>query len=424
MKDMKLDTQCIQAGYTPENGAPRIAPLIQSTTYKYENTFEVEKLFNLEATGHTYSRISNPTCSVLEEKIATLEGGVGAIAVSSGQSAIMLAVLNVAKAGDHILSMANLYGGTTVLFNTILVDLGLEFTYIPPETPLDEMKTYIKPNTKAVFGETIGNPGLGVLDFEKVSTLAHDAGIPLIIDNTFATPYLCRPFEHGADIVVHSTTKYLDGHATCVGGIVVDSGKFDWTNGNFPRFTEPDPGYHNLVYTDTYGEKAYTGKARATLLRNIGCSMSPFNAWLTNLGTETLAVRMDKHCANALALAKYLEAHPKIEWVLYPLLESNDSYELAQKYLPDGASGIVAFGVKGDATNAQKLINSVELATLVVHVGDLRTHMLHPASMTHSQLTPEEQLLAGVTPDLIRLSIGIEHIDDIIRDIEQALEKI
>ncbi|OOB78173.1 MAG: O-acetylhomoserine aminocarboxypropyltransferase, partial [Epulopiscium sp. Nuni2H_MBin001] len=320
---MNIATQCVQEGYNPKNGEPRIAPIVQSTTFKYDNTDEVAKLFDLQAAGHMYSRISNPTCSILEEKIAAMEGGVGALSASSGQAAIMMAVFTLATAGDHIVSMSNLYGGTTNLFKTVFKNMGIEVTFISPDLSADEMSSYILPNTRAIYGETIGNPGLGVLDFAKVSAVAKKAKLPLIIDNTFATPYLCRPFEHGADIVVYSTTKYLDGHATAVGGVIVDSGKFDWRNGNFPEFTTPDESYHGLVYVDAFKEAAYITKARVTLLRDIGCTMSPFNAFLTNLGTETLALRMDKHCANALAAAEFLAAHDKIEWVNYPKLKGN-----------------------------------------------------------------------------------------------------
>ncbi|OON98356.1 MAG: O-acetylhomoserine aminocarboxypropyltransferase [Epulopiscium sp. Nele67-Bin004] len=424
IKTLNTATQCVQAGYTPENGEPRIAPLVQSTTYKYDDADQVADLFDLKAAGHMYSRISNPTCGVLEEKVTILEGGVGAIATSSGQSAIMMSILNIASAGDHILAMSNLYGGTSNLFKSQLKKLGISFSFADPNLPLEDLEKYIFPNTKAVYGETIGNPALGILDFEKISTLAHEAGIPLIIDNTFATPHLCRPFEHGADIIVHSTTKYLDGHAACVGGLIVDGGNFNWANGKFPEFTTPDPSYHGLVYVDAFEAAAYIAKARVTLLRDMGCTMSPFNAWLTNVGTETLAVRMDKHCANALAVAKHLKAHKMVDWVIYPGLEGDTSYELAQKYLPNGASGIISFGVHGGAEAGKQLINNVKLASLVVHVGDLRTHILHPSSMTHRQLSLEDQLAAGVLPDMVRLSVGIENVEDIIADIDQALANI
>lgn len=421
---MRTATKCIQSGYKPKNGEPRVAPLIQSTTYKYDDADMVADLFDLKAAGHMYSRISNPTCGYLEEKITDMEGGVGAIATSSGQSASLLAILNLASAGDHILCMSNLYGGTFNLFDITLRKLGIEFDFVDPNATAEEMQKYIKENTKAVFGETIGNPSLDVLDFEKVSTVAHKNGLPLIVDSTFATPHLCRPFEHGADIIIHSTTKYIDGHATCVGGLLVDGGKFDYTNGRFPEFTTPDASYHGLVYTEAFGKQAFILKARVTLLRDMGCTMSPFNAYLTNIGAETMAVRMDRHSENALTVAKFLEEHPKVAWVNYPGLKSDASYELAQKYLPNGASGIITFGVKGGAAAGKAVINNVKLATLVVHVGDIRTHLLHPASMTHRQLSPEDQLKAGVTPDLVRLSVGIEDINDIITDLTNALAKV
>ncbi|MFI3175555.1 MAG: O-acetylhomoserine aminocarboxypropyltransferase/cysteine synthase family protein [Bacillota bacterium] len=420
-KNTHYETQCVQGGYAPENGEPRIMPIVQSTTYKYDDADSVAQLFDLEAAGHMYSRISNPTLAVLEEKIALLEGGSGAMLTSSGQSANLFAILNICATGQHVLAMSNLYGGTYNLFNTTLKNMGIDVTFVDPSLPLAELKSHIKENTRAVFGETIGNPGVDVLDFEKASTLAHDAGIPLIVDSTFATPTLCRPFEHGADIVTHSTTKYFDGHATSVGGVVVDGGKFNWSNGKFKELTEPDPSYHGVVYTESFGNAAYITKARVTLLRDIGSTMSPFNAFLTNLGTETLALRMKKHSDNALALAKFLEAHDKVSWVKYPKLESSPSYALAEKYLPDGASGIIAFGVKGGVEAGKKFINSLHLASLVVHVGDLRSHVLHPASMTHRQLSEEAQIACGVSPDMIRFSIGIENIDDIIKDVDQAL---
>ncbi|OON92997.1 MAG: O-acetylhomoserine aminocarboxypropyltransferase [Candidatus Epulonipiscioides saccharophilum] len=421
---MHTATKCIQSGYKPKNGEPRVAPLIQSTTYKYDDADMVAGLFDLKVAGHMYSRISNPTCGYLEEKITDMEGGVGAIALSSGQSASLFAVLNLASDGDHILCMSNLYGGTFNLFNTTLRKLGISFDFVNPNLSIEKMESYIKENTKAVFGETIGNPSLDVLDFEKVSTLAHRNGLPLIIDNTFATPHLCRPFEHGADIIIHSSTKYIDGHATCVGGLLVDSGKFDYTSGRFPEFTTADPSYHGLIYTEAFGNQAFIVKARVTLLRDLGAVMSPFNAYLTNLGAETLAVRMDRHCENALTIAKYLEKHPKIAWVNYPGLETSPSYKFTKKYLPKGASGIITFGVKGGVEAGKTVINSVKLATLVVHVGDLRTHLLHPASMTHRQLSAEDQIKAGVSADLIRLSVGIENVDDIIEDLNNALTNI
>ncbi len=423
LKKAHYETQCVQGGYAPENGEARVMPIVQSTTYKYDKTDDVCKLFDLEAEGHMYSRISNPTLAVLEEKIALLEGGVGAMMTSSGQAANMLAILNICKTGQHVLAMANLYGGTHNLFGPTFKNFGIDVTFVDPSLPLEELKGYIQENTRAVFGETIGNPGVDVLDFEKAATLAHDAGIPLIVDSTFATPTLCRPFEHGADIVTHSTTKYFDGHATSVGGVIVDSGNFDWTNGKFPELTEPDETYHGVVYTENFGAAAYITKVRVTLLRDIGSTMAPFNAFLTNLGLETLALRMKKHSENALALAEYLENHPKVSWVKYPLLKSHPSYDLATKYLPEGGSGIVAFGIKGGVKAGKKFIDSVNLATLVVHVGDLRTHVLHPATSTHRQLTEEQQIASGVLPDLIRLSVGIENLEDLKADLNQALEQ-
>ena len=424
LKQCHLNTQCVQGGYSPKNGEPRIMPIVQSTTYKYDDADEVGKLFDLEADGHMYSRISNPTLACLEEKIALMEGGVGAVTTASGQAANMLAILNISQSGDHILAMSNLYGGTHTLFNSTLRKLGIEVSFVDPSLPLEVLRSYIRPNTKAVFGETIGNPGVDVLDFAKVSTLAHGAGIPLIVDSTFATPALCRPFEHGADIVTHSTTKYFDGHATSVGGVIVDGGQFDWNNGHFPGLTEPDESYHGIVYTEKFGKAAYITKARVTLLRDMGPTMSPFNAFLTNLGLETLALRMERHSENALVLAEYLEQHPKVAWVNYPLLPSNPSYELAKTYLPHGASGIIAFGIKGGAEAGKQFINNVKLASLVVHVGDLRSHVLHPASMTHRQLSEADQIASGVSPDLIRFSVGIEHVEDIKRDLQQALEQV
>ncbi|WP_317856289.1 O-acetylhomoserine aminocarboxypropyltransferase/cysteine synthase family protein [Chakrabartyella piscis] len=424
LKQAHYETQCVQGGYAPENGEPRVMPIVQSTTYKYDKTDDVCKLFDLEADGHMYSRISNPTLAVLEEKIALLEGGVGAMMTSSGQAANMLAILNICKAGQHVLAMSNLYGGTHNLFGPTFKNFGIDVTFVDPSLSLEELKGYIQENTRAVFGETIGNPGVDVLDFEKAATLAHDAGIPLIVDSTFATPVLCRPFEHGADIVTHSTTKYFDGHATSVGGVIVDSGKFDWNNGKFPELTQPDETYHGVIYTEKFGAAAYITKVRVTLLRDLGSTMAPFNAFLTNLGLETLALRMKKHSENSLALAEYLENHPKVSWVKYPLLKSSKTYDLAQKYLPEGGSGIIAFGVKGGASAGKTFIDSVDLASLVIHVGDLRTHVLHPATSTHRQLSEEQQITCGVSPDLIRLSVGIENFEDIKADLEQALANV
>lgn len=422
MKKYAQDTICIQGGYEPKNGEPRILPIFQSTTYKYDEADEVAKLFDLEAAGHMYSRISNPTVEALEKKIAEMEGGVGAMATSSGQAANLIAILTICNAGEHVLAMSNLYGGTFTLFTSTLKKMGIEVTFVDHRADGREISSKIQANTKLIFGETIGNPGVDVLDIERIAEIAHDNSIPLVIDNTFATPYLCRPFEFGADIVTHSTTKYIDGHATSVGGIIVDSGKFDWkSSGKFPHLTEADPSYHGLSYTEKFGAAAYITKARVAFLRDMGSTMSPFNAFLTNLGVETLALRMERHSSNALAAARFLESHPNVSWVNYPLLESSQSFDLARKYLPGGASGIIAFGVKGGVESGKKFIDSLELASLVVHVGDIRTHVLHPASMTHRQLSEEQQMRAGIKPDMIRLSVGIENIDDILADLDQAL---
>ena len=422
MKKYAQDTICIQGGYEPKNGEPRILPIFQSTTYKYDEADEVAKLFDLEAAGHMYSRISNPTVEALEKKIAEMEGGVGAMATSSGQAANLIAVLTICNAGEHVLAMSNLYGGTFTLFTSTLKKMGIEVTFVDHRADGREISSKIQANTKLIFGETIGNPGVDVLDIQRIAEIAHENSIPLVIDNTFATPYLCRPFEFGADIVTHSTTKYIDGHATSVGGIIVDSGKFDWkSSGKFPHLTESDPSYHGLSYTEKFGAAAYITKARVAFLRDMGSTMSPFNAFLTNLGVETLALRMERHSSNALAAARFLESHPNVSWVNYPLLESSQSFDLARKYLPGGASGIIAFGVKGGVESGKKFIDSLELASLVVHVGDIRTHVLHPASMTHRQLSQEQQIKAGIKPDMIRLSVGIENIDDILADLDQAL---
>lgn len=423
MKKYSVETLCVQGGYEPKNGEPRILPIYQSTTYKYDSADEVGDLFDLKAAGHMYSRISNPTLEGFETKIAQLEGGVGALATSSGQAANLLAILTLCKNGDHIIAFNNLYGGTFVLIQSRLRDFGIETTFVDLDTPDDVIQSHIKENTKLIFGETLGNPGVRVFDIERYADLAHKNGLPLILDNTFPTPHLCRPFDFGADIVTHSTTKYLDGHATSVGGIIVDSGKFDWTNGKFACLTEKDPNYHGLSYTETFGNAAFITKARVVFIRDLGTTMSPFNAFLTNLGVETLALRMDKHSENALEIAKRLEANPNVAWIHYPLLESDPDYELAKKYLSKGASGIIAFGVKGGVEEGKKFIDSLELASLVVHVGDVRTHVLHPASMTHRQLSKEDQLAGGVEENMIRLSVGIENIEEIYNDLEQALQR-
>lgn len=417
-----IETQCVQAGYEPNSGDTRIAPIAQSTTYYYEQAGDVAQLFDLEKEGHMYSRISNPSVEVLEKKIAILEGGVGALGVSSGQSASLLAVLTITDAGDHIIAMNNLYGGTFTLLSATLKRLGIESTFLSPDASEEEISRSVRDNTKLIFGETIGNPLVDVLDIERIATIAHQHDLPLIVDNTLATPILCRPIEWGADIVVHSATKYLDGHATSVGGLIVDSGKFDWTKSSrHPQLVEPDPTYHGLSYSETFGSAAFIVRARAAFLRDFGTTLSPFNAFLINLGTETLHLRMERHSSNALKMAQYLEKHPNVEWVAYPGLENSPTKPLADKYL-SGGSGIIAFGVKGGAKEAVEFIDKLKLASMVVHLGDLRTHVLHPSSMTHRQLSLEQQLASGITPNLIRLSVGIENVSDIIADIQQALE--
>lgn len=420
---MKVETICVQGGYNPKNGEARITPIVQSTTFKYDDADEVAALFDLEKAGHMYTRISNPTVSVLEEKVAALEGGVGALAVSAGQSATLISILNICSSGEEIVAMNNLYGGTYTLIGSTLEKFGIKTKFVNLND-IDELEKNINNKTKLVFSETIGNPGVDVLDIEKVSEVAHKHKIPLIVDNTFATPYLCRPFEFGADIVTHSTTKYIDGHATSVGGIIVDSGKFNWTEEKFSCLTDKDPNYQGLSYTETFKEAAYITKARVVYLRDLGTAMSPFNAFLTNLGLETLHLRMRKHSDNALKIAKYLESKDEVEWVHYPLLESSRSYELAKKYLPNGASGVIAVGIKGGLETTKEWINSLKLGSLVVHVGDIRTHVLHPASMTHRQLSEEAQLKAGILPNMVRFSVGIEDADDIIADLENAFKEI
>lgn len=417
------ETLCVQAGYQPKNGEPRILPIVQSTTYKYDSSDEVACLFDLEKEGHMYSRISNPTTDAFEKKMTELEGGVGAVATSSGQSATLLSILTICKSGQRILSVANLYGGTHTLFTSTLKNMGILVDFINIDASREEIEAGITEDTHLVFGETIGNPTLDILDIERFAAAAHHKNIPLVVDSTFATPYLCRPFEFGADIIVHSTTKYIDGHATSVGGIVIDSGNFDWSNGKFPELTEADVSYHGIRYTEKFGKAAYIIKTRTAYLRDIGNVMSPFNAFLTNLGTETLALRMERHSENALTIANYLQKHEKIAWIKYPLLEADENYELAKKYLPKGASGIISFGIKGGREASKNFIDQLQLASLVVHVGDVRTHVLHPASMTHRQLSEIEQERAGIKPDMIRFSVGIEHVDDIIEDIRQALDK-
>ncbi len=420
----KIDTKCIHEGYKAENGEPLAMPIYQSTTYKYDSTEHVGDLFDLAVPGHMYSRISNPTVGFVEEKIAALEGGVGALCTTSGQSASLISLFNILGAGDSFVCASTIYGGTINLFAVTLKKLDIECIFVDADASEEEIKAAFKDNTKAVFGETLANPALTVLDIEKFAKIAHDKGVPLILDNTFATPYLCRPIEHGADIVIHSTTKYIDGQGLQVGGVIVDSGKFDWTNGNFPEFTEPDESYHGLVYTETFGEAAYITKARVQLMRDLGAYPSAQDAFLTNIGLETLVVRMDRHCRNAEKVAEFLEASDKIESVNYPWLDSHPHKKLQEKYLPKGSSGVISFVVKGGKENAVKFMDSLKLAVNVVHVACTRTIVLHPASATHRQLTDEQLVAAGISPGMIRLSVGIEHIDDILEDIERGLAAV
>lgn len=421
---MKFETKCLHAGYTPKNGEPRVVPIVQSTTFTYDTTEEVGKLFNLESAGYFYSRLANPTTNATEEKIAALEGGVGALCTSSGQAATFFAILNILEAGDHLVSATSVYGGTYNLLAHTFAKMGIEVTFVDQWAPLEELQKAIQPNTKAVFAETIANPALHVLDLEKFVELAHSNDVPLLVDNTFATPYFLRPIEYGADIVIHSTTKYLDGHATQVGGVIVDSGKFNWDNGKFPQLATPDSTYHGLVYTETFKEAAYIVKARVQLMRDLGATPSPQNAFLLNIGLETLALRMDRHYENALKVAQYLEQRPEVATVTFPGLPSDRNYELAKKYLPNGLSGVIAFELKAGKEGAAKLLDSLELISLEVHVADIRTCALHPASSTHRQMSEEELYAAGISPGLVRLSCGIENIEDILADLTKAFEQV
>jgi len=419
-----INTKCVQAGYTPKNGEPRVIPIIQSTTFKYDTSEDMGKLFDLEASGYFYTRLQNPTNDYVAAKICALEGGSAAMLTSSGQAASFYSVFNIAGCGDHVIASTNIYGGTYNLFAVTMKRMGIEFTFVDPEISNEDLEAAFKPNTKAVFGETLANPSLVVFDIERFAKAAHDHGVPLIIDNTFATPINCRPFEFGADIVIHSTTKYMDGHATSVGGCIVDKGEFDWNkySDKFPGLTTPDESYHGVTYTERFGlGGAYITKATAQLMRDLGSIPSPHNAFLLNIGLESLHVRVKRHCENALAVAKYLEKNEKVTWVNYPGLESNKYYKLAQKYLPNGSSGVISFGIKGGRKAAEEFMKKLKLAAIVTHVADIRTCCLHPANATHKQLSEEELIKAGVPSDLIRFSVGLEDVDDIIADIEQAL---
>ena len=422
---MKIDSLCVQGAYEPKNGEPRVIPIVQSTTFKYESSQAMGDLFDLKDSGYFYSRLQNPTCDYAAAKIAALEGGVAGMLTSSGQAANFYAIFNIAQAGDHIVSSSAIYGGTFNLFNVTMKKLGIDFTFVPPHASEEEIQAAIQPNTKAIFGETISNPSLDIMDIEAFAKVAHKNGIPLIIDNTFATPVNCRPFEFGADIVTHSTTKYAEGHASTIGGAIVDSGNFDWTqNDKFPGMTTPDESYHGIVYTEAFGKGAYITKATVQLMRDLGSIQSPQNAFLVNLGLETLHLRMPRHCENALKVAKYLKTNDNITWVKCAMLEDDDQHDLAVKYMPNGTCGVVSFGIKGGREAATKFMDSLKLAAIVTHVADARTCCLHPASTTHRQLTDKQLEECGVSPDLIRFSCGIEDADDIIADIKQALEQI
>lgn len=422
---MKQGTICVQGAYRPKNGEPRVLPIVQSTTYKYDSSVEMGDLFDLKKSGYFYSRLQNPTNDTVAAKITMLEGGVAGMLTSSGQAANFYAVFNIAQAGDHIVSSSAIYGGTYNLFNVTMRKLGIEFTFVSPDATEEEIQAAFKPNTKAVFGETISNPSLDILDIERFAKVAHKNGVPLIVDNTFATPINCRVFDWGVDIVTHSTTKYMEGHASTIGGVIVDSGNFDWTqNDKFPGLTTPDESYHGITYSDTFGKGAYITKATVQLMRDLGSMPSPHDAFLLNVGLESLHLRVARHCENAKKVAEYLKNHDKITWVNCAMLEDDKQYAKAQKYMPNGTCGVVSFGIKGGRAAATKFMDSLKLAAIVTHVADARSCCLHPASTTHRQLTDEQLKECGVTPDLIRFSCGIEDCEDIIADIEQALAQI
>ena len=422
---MKQGTICVQGAYRPKNGEPRVLPIVQSTTYKYDSSVEMGDLFDLKKSGYFYSRLQNPTNDTVAAKITMIEGGVAGMLTSSGQAANFYAVFNIAQAGDHIVSSSAIYGGTYNLFNVTMRKLGIDFTFVSPDAAEEEIQAAFKPNTKAVFGETISNPSLDILDIERFAKVAHKNGVPLIVDNTFATPINCRVFDWGVDIVTHSTTKYMEGHASTIGGVIVDSGNFDWTqNDKFPGLTTPDESYHGITYSDTFGKGAYITKATVQLMRDLGSMPSPHDAFLLNVGLESLHLRVARHCENAKKVAEYLKNHDKITWVNCAMLEDDKQYAKAQKYMPNGTCGVVSFGIKGGRAAATKFMDSLKLAAIVTHVADARSCCLHPASTTHRQLTDEQLKECGVTPDLIRFSCGIEDCEDIIADIEQALAQI
>lgn len=424
-KHLDRETLCVQGGWTPKNGEPRVLPIYQSTTFKYDDSDKMARLFDLKDSGYFYTRLQNPTNDAVAAKIAALEGGVAAMLTSSGQAANMYAVFNICESGDHFVCSSTIYGGTFNLFSVTFKKFGIDVTFIDPDANEEEIEKAFRPNTKCLFGETISNPSINVLDIEKFARIAHKHGVPLIVDNTFATPINCRPFEWGADIVTHSTTKYMDGHATCVGGAIVDSGNFDWDaqGDKFPGLTQPDDSYHGLTYTKAFGKMAYITKCTAQLMRDLGSIQAPENAFLLNLGLETLHLRMARHCENAQRVAEYLEQNPRVAWVNYCGLKSSKYYDLAQKYMPNGSCGVIAFGLKGTKEDAIRFMDSLKMICIVTHVADARTCVLHPASHTHRQLTDEQLIAAGVAPDLIRLSVGIENVNDIIDDIQQALDQ-
>ncbi|MBO4291383.1 MAG: O-acetylhomoserine aminocarboxypropyltransferase/cysteine synthase [Lachnospiraceae bacterium] len=422
----RKETICVQAGWKPVNGQPRVLPIIQSTTFKYDTSEQMGKLFDLEESGYFYTRLQNPTNDFVAQKICELEGGCAAMLTSSGQAANYYAVFNICEAGDHVIMSSSVYGGTFNLLTVTMKKMGIECTVVDPDASEEELGKAFRENTKCVLAETISNPTIVILDIEKIAKVAHAHGVPLIIDNTFATPINCRPFEWGADIVTHSTTKYMDGHAMCVGGVIIDSGNFDWEKyaDKFPGLTTPDESYHGITYTKKFGKGAYITKATAQLMRDLGSIQAPQNAFLLNVGLETLALRMERHCANAQKVAEFLENHEKVAWVNYAGLKSSKYYELAKKYMPDGITGVMAFGVKGGRAASQQLMDKLQLAAIVTHVADARTCVLHPASHTHRQMTDEQLKEAGIAPDLIRLSVGIENVEDIIADLKQALDQI
>ena len=426
MAEYKIDTKCVQAGYTPKNGEPRILPIYQSTTYKYESSEQMGNLFDLKESGYFYTRLQNPTNDQVAARICALEGGAAAMLTSSGQAANFYSIFNIASAGDHVVSSSAIYGGTFNLLSVTMKKMGIETTFVHPDCTEEELRAAFRPNTKAVFAETIANPALIVLDIEKFAKAAHENGVPLIVDNTFPTPVNCRPFEFGADIVTHSTTKYLDGHAATVGGAIIDSGNFDWSKypDKFPGLTTPDDSYHGVTYTEMFGKGAFITKATAQIMRDLGSIQSPQNAFLINMGIETLALRMERHCENALYIAKELQKDDRISWVEYPGLESSKYHALAEKYMPKGTCGVISFGIRGGREAATKFMDNLRLAAIVTHVADVRTCVLHPASTTHRQLTDEQMIAGGISPDLIRLSVGIEDKEDILADIRSALENI